>query len=857
LKIFQVLVFSLLCISAASPQKPDSVTIPAGAEYNSGSIHRMLYGDLWRDLWTTPAKIPVLDLNQFDGGLTPFKKEDSTGTLSLFLQGSGGKIWKFRSLNKFTTVTLHPDLRNTFAGKFFQEMTAAAPPAVTLILSPMMDSLGILHSTPLLCFIPDDVRLGDFRDGFRNLPGTLEIDSKSIDTTIISTENLIQRLLTAQNEKVDGNAFLKERLFDVFVNDWNRGPDQWEWMKPGEPGNPLWKPLPKNRDKAFSRFDGLYPKAASFVIPEWTSFDGSFPPPDRATRTGGFLDKMFLSEISRQDWDSVADFVVAKLTNELFDTALSRFPKELLPGSASYLKNILVERRGNLKEFSAGYYNYINKVVDIFSTDFNDKVEIIRTDTSTVIAFLNQESGQEGKTTVHYKKKFDSRITEDIRIHLVGGDDKVKITGYAESGPLIRIDGGKGKDSFIDSSEVGGWFLNFLPFRRAENKNIFFDDDPATVVIDGPGTVFRVQKPFSENEVKDFFDPVVPQHGRGMSFNPVFDLSSTLGLQFGGGPVFTNYDFRKKPWDSKISFVVSYATKPKDYDAEFEGWFNSIIEGTTIGFKAFRKSIDFNRYYGYGNETAYDPEFSSKGGYNISRVHYAAEVSLDYDLFSGLHNFYQVRLSRNDTEVNFPGVLVNLPAGQYGLGVLTTITFGTGLLIDKRDHPDLPLEGYYFKASGYYTPKFFYKRGEIYSGNFDVRGYIPVPFLKNSALALRVTGERVLGDFPFFMSAFLGGSKNLRGFRNERFSGDASLYGCAELRISLGRLKTLVTSNIGLYLFTEAGRVFRNGESSTLWHVSNGVGIWSHIFDRALVIASSIAFSQETVNLSLSTKVNF
>jgi len=857
LKIFHILVFSLLCLSAASPQKPDSITVPAGAEYNSGSIHRMLYGDLWRDLWTTLVKLPVFDLKQLDGGLTPLRKDDSTETSTLFLQGSGGKIWKFRSLNKNTNVTLHPDLKNTFAGKFFQEMTAAAPPAVTLILSPMMDSLGILHSTPLLCFMPDDVKLGDFRDEFKNLPGTLEIDSRSIDTTVISTENLIERLLREQNEKVDGNAYLKARLFDVFVNDWNRGPDQWDWVKSTSSGGYIWKPLPKNRDKAFSRFDGLYPKAASFLLPEWTSFNGSFPSPDLATRTGRFLDKRFLSEISRNDWDSVTNFVVTKLTDELFDTALNRFPKEYRPGAAASLKNKLVERSGSLKEFSAGYYNYINKVVDIFSTDLNDKVEIIRTDTSTVIAFSNPESDPEGKTTVHYKKEFDSRITEDIRIHLVGGDDKVKITGYAESGPLIRIDGGRGKDYFIDSSKVEGWFLNFLPFRRAENKNIFFDDDPATVVVEGPGTVFRVEKPFSENEVKEFFDPVVPQHGRGMSINPVFDLSSTLGLQFGGGPVFTNYDFRKKPWDSKISFVVSYATRPKDYDAEFEGYFNSIIEGTTIGFKAFRKSIDFNRYYGYGNETAFDSEFSSKGGHNISRVHYAAEVSLDYDLFSGLHNFYQIRLSRNDTEVNYPGGLVNFPAGQYGVGVLTTITFGTGFLIDKRDHPDLPLAGYYFKASGFYTPKFFDTRGETYSGNFDVRGYIPLPLLKNSALALRVTGEKVSGDFPFFMSAFLGGSKNLRGFRNERFSGDASLYGCAELRISLGRLKTLVTSNIGLYLFSEAGRVFNNGESSTLWHVSNGVGIWSHIFDRSLVIASSIAFSQETVNLSLSTKVNF
>lgn len=850
--------FALILIRVASPQTPDTVVVPAGSEYRSGSFHRTMYGDLWRDLWTTPIKFPVLNLTQMDGGLVPINKEDSSETRTLLFKGSGGRIWKFRSLNKFTTVTLPADVQNSYVGNFFQEMTAAAFPAATPLLTPMMDSLGIIHSNPFLCFLLDSPILGEYREEFRNLPGTIEpfFDTELITTSqnekalLLSTGGLIKRLLTAKNEKVDGASFLKARLFDVFVNDWNRNQEQWDWIKPVDSSVVLWTPVPKNRDKAFSRFDGVYPKLSTFMISQWTSFESHFPPPDLATVTGKFLDKRFLSELSRSDWDSVTNFVVSKLTDELFDTALDQIPSFSMSKSFRDLKPKLIERREKLKAFSDEYYNLINKVVDVFATDLNDELDIVRKENSTLITLTTS-----GGTT--YKKEFDNGITEDIRIHLLGGDDKVKMAGRVESGPLIRVDGGAGKEYFIDSSRVDGWFLNFLPIRRAENKNIFFDDDPTTIMVEGSGTVFRVEKPFEQNEAFDFFEPVVRQHGRSLSFNPVFDLSSTLGLQFGGGPVLTNYDFRKKPWDSWISFVVSYATKPKDYDAEFEGYFNSVLDGATVGFKALRKSIDFYKYYGYGNETVYEQDRFSRGEFDIFRILTGIETSIDFDIYDGLHNFYLVKLSRYDTEVTDQNILSGFPSGTYGLGKLTFLTVGTGFLIDKRDHADLPLVGYYFRATGFYTPKLFNLKGEIYSGNFDVRGYIPLPFIKNSALALRVTGERITGDYPFYMSSFLGGSKNLRGFRNERFSGDASLYGCAELRIALFRLKTILTSNIGFYLFSEAGRVFRDGEISKLWHVSNGVGVYSHILDRKLVIASSIAFSQETVNLSLSTKVNF
>src|SRR5688572_1067066 len=62
--------------STMSAQMPavigtDSVSIAAGPGYAAGGLRRALLGDNYRDEWTTPIKVPVLNLGTFAGGLTP------------------------------------------------------------------------------------------------------------------------------------------------------------------------------------------------------------------------------------------------------------------------------------------------------------------------------------------------------------------------------------------------------------------------------------------------------------------------------------------------------------------------------------------------------------------------------------------------------------------------------------------------------------------------------------------------------------------------------------------------------------------------------------------------------------------
>ena len=92
-------------------------------------------------------------------------------------------------------------------------------------------------------------------------------------------------------------------------------------------------------------------------------------------------------------------------------------------------------------------------------------------------------------------------------------------------------------------------------------------------------------------------------------------------------------------------------------------------------------------------------------------------------------------------------------------------------------------------------------------------------------------GKKVWGDYPFFEAAYIGHRTN-SGYGWNRFAGDASLYGGVNLDVILAKMRNVVPGDIGFSLFTDAGRVFLEGEDSGKWHPSYGAGMFYAPFER-------------------------
>src|SRR6185436_1497598 len=99
----------------APPVLVESVTVVPGTIYRVGAVGRFIYGDHYRDLWTTPLTVPVLSLDDYGGGLRPFVRGGSHQTKSLRLNGADGREYVFRSIDKDPSPSLPPELRGTYA----------------------------------------------------------------------------------------------------------------------------------------------------------------------------------------------------------------------------------------------------------------------------------------------------------------------------------------------------------------------------------------------------------------------------------------------------------------------------------------------------------------------------------------------------------------------------------------------------------------------------------------------------------------------------------------------------------------------------------------------------------------------
>ena len=77
----------------------------------------------------------------------------------------------------------------------------------------------------------------------------------------------------------------------------------------------------------------------------------------------------------------------------------------------------------------------------------------------------------------------------------------------------------------------------------------------------------------------------------------------------------------------------------------------------------------------------------------------------------------------------------------------------------------------------------------------------------------------------FYQAANLGGQTGLRGFRLQRFTGQHSLAGSADVHYRLGSFKTkTLPLQIGLFAGGDVGRVWLKNDESDKWHNDFGGG---------------------------------
>jgi outer membrane protein assembly factor BamA len=314
-----------------------------------------------------------------------------------------------------------------------------------------------------------------------------------------------------------------------------------------------------------------------------------------------------------------------------------------------------------------------------------------------------------------------------------------------------------------------------------------------------------------------------------------------MGALLGASVVYRTFGFRKFPFAARHRLRAGFATGPKTYRVDYLGQFHRENSATYSQVLLRASGIDVLYFHGFGNEIAApgDKEF-----FRVTQDAYGIEPSIVFSL--GAQSTLQVGptlkyVSTDDRPDRFLATLGDL----YGTGNFGELGGGLTFRFDSRNRVNAATRGVLFELGGTLYPPLW----DVDSTYGELRGlattYLSARAPLDPTLALRIGGRKLWGAYPYFEAAFIGDASTVRLGRQNRYAGDASAYGSAELRLSLGQLLIILPADVGVFGLADAGRVFLRGESSDQWHSAFGGGVWLAFLDRAYTVSLAVAASDE------------
>lgn len=822
-------------------KKGKTVRIAANDKYNRiGNVKRFFLGEHYRKEWETPVHVEVLNLDSLRERLTPVKMGGGMQTKSLRLKNEQGKEYVLRSINKDPSKALPQEFVGTFADDIVQDQISSSNPYAPLVVAELAEAARIFHTTPKIVFVEKANLLGEFNEVFGNTlclfeerpAGNQEHNpAYGFSKNVINSEKLFEKITEDKDHRVDESAFLRARLFDIWIGDWDRHEDQWVWASFKQNGKTTYKPIPRDRDQAFVKLDGLIPQIAArkWAVRRTQNFDYSIRDVNGLNLSGNAIDRLFTTELTAEKWMQIAGELKHDLTDEKIEKAFMKLPEEIRPISSEEIIQKLKRRRSELHHYALEYYKFLSQTVKIMGSEEREIFEVkrINDDSTSVRLSRVDKNGETGRLV--YSRVFYSRETNEIRLYGLGGGDKFELSGSVKNGITVRIIGGDGNDYIKDESHVRG------PAR----KTIVYDQEAS------------VANPYNEAKYLVSFDSVKNEHDR-KSFRydwlapklaPGFNPDD--GVYIGGGLIFKKYQFGKMPFGYMHSLWGNVAFATGAFNFQYNGRFNEAFGQWNMELlaKVNAPNAVYN-FYGMGNETEVGSDDWSYYRVRLNQVIVQPSVQRKY----GKHHALNISLKYQSAKVeNTDNRFVSSPEldlppsafdRDYFIGTEFSYQYNT------LDNILYPGKGINAETKVEYTlnpeeasKNFFRLTSEI--SYFKQFGKITV--------ALRAGGSTIINDaYEFYQAATLGGMDNLRGYRRSRFSGKSALYENTEVRFKLKSYKGyIVRGDYGVLAFFDVGRVWVPEEESNAWHPGTGIGFWFLPYNK-ISFTATYGFSSES-----------
>ena len=822
--------------------------VVAEPEYERSGIHNFWFGKNYRALWTTPIQVEVLDLGTEAGGLTPEFEVGGQQTPGLAMKGADGRSYTFRSVNKDHADMLPIEWQKTIVAKEVQDQVSAAHPGVFPILDGLSDALPWAEQMPQrLVVMPDDPRLGEFRERFAGRLGTFGVFPTAANadhagflgaSEIISTLELWSRWLEDPSNQPDAELLLRYRIVDLWTGNWDRHSKQWRWAM--VPGENAWRPIAEDPDQAFVNYQGVLLWLARWQVPVLLDFKDKIPKMEGLVFNGISIDRWMLSELDRESYLRAAREIEAQLTDEVIANAVKQQPQEWYELNGEALIERLIKRRDGLEEAVNRFYLHLADRVGIRGSDQDDLLRIRRFDGGAVEVALELQHGAEEP---YFRRRFEPEQTKALHIYLYGGDDRVISEGPSTDKIKVHVAGGEGND-FLDDSASG--------------RTRYYDSEGQNRVVEGHRTKVDT-RPYenpSPNESRPWLEP--RDHGKWTRPNVVVDWNGDLGLLLGGGFTRTAWSFRKYPHDNTHHLTAAYSTGRTAGTVRYSNDYRLLNSDWSVGLSLRASGIESLNFFGFGNETVRVDELDSADFYQVDEnlVRFFPKVIWQPD--SNLGAYFGAEFQYTEETSTNTLISEEQPYGsgeftQFGLiGGISWSALGpeSSMSITQFELPNESFEferrtGARFNLEASYFPETFDLEEDFGAVEGLIAGYLGLGKNERVVLAGRVGGRKVWGRFPWHEAAFIGDRASNRGFPVQRFAGDRSLYGSAELRLHLFDAVALFPGRLWIYGLADVGRVWTDGEESDEWHPSYGAGVVIELAATPIKLRAEIAENKD------------
>ena len=816
-------------------------TLVGHPKLEAGPIKRVFFGAQYRDVWKTPVKVEAINLETKLGGLTPIKKGGGLASNSLRLEKEDGKQYILRSVKKDYTRLVPPGFANLLFLDLLKDQNSANHPYGALVLPSLSEAADIYYTTPKLVYLKHQRGLANYNSLFSEELYLLEerpngdwSDAAQFGNSseIIGYVDLIQKLEEKKRHFVDQKWVCKSRMFDLLIHDWDRHDDQWRWATFKEEDRTVYRPIPRDRDQAFYKFEGLIPRFIGGVaLRQFQTMKDDVKDPKFLAFNAKHFDRYFLNELEWSEWAEVISELQKNITDEILEKSLSDLPPETHGINDAELLRKLKSRRDKLLSIGQKLYNFLSVEVEIVGTHNKDYFEVTRNDDGSVKVaayVLRKEKGN----LLKYDRTFYPNETKKIRIYGLRGKDEFVLKGSDNNAIEIGFIGGEDDDKL--TNENG-------------NSEISAYDVIGGIELSGSGIIDNTSNNLDVNK----FDRKYFKYNSTVT-TPRYGSSADRGTFFGFSMTKTKFGWRRDPYLARNKFKFRIAPFGS-------GSANGALRFNYLGNFPNRigKNIDlspeieielpiFENWFGLGNESVNQLLFREFNWVRMRTVTLSPLIEFNgsdpENAFIKVGPTYElIDISNTEGSVSEDEILAlpdeDLQTNHF-LGVLAMLYIGF------EDNRISPTNGISFTAELKYLNNLS-QNENIFNVDAFTNFYISLSKRPKLVLANIIGYRKVFGDPQFHQYADLGNETNLRGFRDERFRGNSALYHNADLRLHLFNWKNRVLP-LGVDVFGgfDYGRVFLDGEDSNTWHYSTTVGLSLNVLG-AFLINPSFSFIEE------------